>query len=285
MATQETPEQPNRPDDVAYQDILQSERRELAERLAELVDGPLTALAFVMLALLIAEYTNWLPPTWATWSERIQLVIWGIFAAEFIVRLSIAPAKLDYIRRHWLSAISVMLPAFRSVRVLRAARIFRSVRLLRLVTTVNRSLREASTSLGGRTFPYFLIATLIVIVAGAAGIWSVEQEAANPRLTSFGDALWWAFALVAASELGERPATAEGRLVALGLAVYGMAVFGYITATLASFFVGSQSRAQATAAEDRARQLEAKVDTLLAEVAALRKAHAETDGPQTPTGP
>ena len=77
--------------------------------------------------------------------------------------------------------------------------------------------------------------------------------------------------LVAASELGERPATVEGRIVALGLAIYGMAVFGYITAALASTFVGSKARADAEAAEDRAVQVERRLDQLHAELAALRR--------------
>ena len=37
------------------------------------------------------------------------------------------------------------------------------------------------------------------------------------------------------------PRTPEGRFVCLLLSIYAFAVFGYITATLASFFIGSDS--------------------------------------------
>ena len=38
------------------------------------------------------------------------------------------------------------------------------------------------------------------------------------------------------------PQTAEGRVLCFILAIYAFAVFGYVTATLATFFVGRQSR-------------------------------------------
>lgn len=259
---------------------VRAERAELAERLGDLLDLPLTLLAFVVLALLIAEYAGWIPDPLLVWADRVNLAIWAVFTLKFLTRLLITPTKLAFLRQNWLGALSVVLPAFRVLRVFRAVRVVRSVRLLRLLTTLNRSLRETSASLGGRTFPFFLVATLIVIVVGAAGILTVEREAATPSVTNFGDALWWAVTLVAASELGERPATVEGRIVALGLAIYGMAVFGYITAALASTFVGSKARADAEAAEDRTAQLERRLDALHAELAALRR-DLKPPGPTT----
>lgn len=254
---------------------VRAERAELAERLAEVMDGPLTFLAFVMLGLIIAEYADWIPPALLPWSDRLSTAIWVVFAVEFFARLVLSPNKLDYVRRHWLGAVSVVLPMFRVVRVLRVARAFRSLRLLRLLTSVNRGLREASHTLTGRTLPYFVIATLLVVVAGAAGILALERDASHPVVTNFGDALWWAATLVAANELGERPATPEGRVLALALALFGMAVFGYITAALASTFVGSAGRAQAEASQARNDSLQAELRALREEVQALR---ARLDG-------
>ncbi len=250
---------------------VREERAELAERLAEVMDGPLTCLAFVMLGLIIAEYADWIPPALLPWSDRLSTAIWIVFAVEFFARLLLSPNKLEYIRRHWLAAVSVVLPMFRVVRVLRVARVFRSVRLLRLLTSVNRGLREASQTLTGRTLPYFVIATLLVVVAGAAGILALERDATRPVVTNFSDALWWSATLVAANELGERPATPEGRVLALALAVFGMAVFGYITAALASSFVGSARRAQAEEAQARTDSLEAELRALRQEIQGLRK--------------
>jgi voltage-gated potassium channel len=38
------------------------------------------------------------------------------------------------------------------------------------------------------------------------------------------------------------PLTAEGRVLALLLSVYGFAVFGYITASFATFFIGQEAQ-------------------------------------------
>jgi voltage-gated potassium channel len=62
------------------------------------------------------------------------------------------------------------------------------------------------------------------------------------------------------------PRTAEGRLLCLFIALYGFAVFGYITATIASFFVARDAEL-AEGELPSARQLEA----LRSELVALRR--------------
>ena len=58
---------------------------------------------------------------------------------------------------------------------------------------------------------------------------------------SFGDALWWTSMQLTTRGSEFWPRTAEGRVLCLPLAVYAFAVFGYITAAFASFFVGRDS--------------------------------------------
>ena len=60
------------------------------------------------------------------------------------------------------------------------------------------------------------------------------------------------------------PKTPEGRLLGWLLAVYAFAVFGYITATIASYFVGRDRENEPTPAAAK------DADALRAEVAALR---------------
>jgi voltage-gated potassium channel len=40
------------------------------------------------------------------------------------------------------------------------------------------------------------------------------------------------------------PETAEGRLLSLLLSLYGFAIFGYITASFATFFIGQEAQAE-----------------------------------------
>jgi voltage-gated potassium channel len=60
------------------------------------------------------------------------------------------------------------------------------------------------------------------------------------------------------------PVTAEGRLLCVLLSLYAFTVLGYLTATLASMFIGSDASGQAGAAEPQ------DVADIKAELATLR---------------
>ncbi|MFN7146641.1 MAG: ion channel, partial [Myxococcota bacterium] len=53
----------------------------------------------------------------------------------------------------------------------------------------------------------------------------------------YATALWWTAMLLTTMGSETWPRTAEGRVLCLLLAVYGFAMFGYVTAALASLFV------------------------------------------------
>jgi voltage-gated potassium channel len=117
------------------------------------------------------------------------------------------------------------------------ARAARGLRLLRVVTSVNRRMKAISASFGRRGFGYIVALTLIVNLAGAAGMYAFENE--MPRgFESYGAALWWTAMLLTTMGTEYWPQTAEGRVLCFLLSLYGFAVFGYVTAALASYFIG-----------------------------------------------
>ncbi len=88
----------------------------------------------------------------------------------------------------------------------------------------------------------------------------------NAGLHSYGDALWWTAMLLTSLGSEYWPQTGEGRVLCFLLALYGFAVFGYVTATIATFFVGRDAES------DDAELAGAKsIDVLRAEIAALRE--------------
>jgi voltage-gated potassium channel len=75
------------------------------------------------------------------------------------------------------------------------------------------------------------------------------------------------------------PKTAEGRLLCLLLATYGFAIFGYVTATIASFFVARDadtSEGEVAGAKQIARlerevmALHQKLDTITEQLGRMR---------------
>ena len=57
-------------------------------------------------------------------------------------------------------------------------------------------------------------------------------------LVSYGEALWWTAMVMTTMGSQYWPQTLEGRMLCLFLSLYAFAVFGYVTAALATFFVG-----------------------------------------------
>jgi len=211
----------------------------LLQRLEDKLETPMLVLAFVWLALLIAELIRGESRLF----EIIGAVIWVIFIIDFGVKLFLATGKLAYFKRNWLVALSLLLPALRVFRVLRAfrvlqmARVGRGLRLFRVVTSLNRGMGALRTSLSRRGFGYVIALTVLVAFAGAAGMYAFENGSPG-GIQSYGEALWWTAMLLTTMGSQYWPLTVEGRLLCFFLALYAFAVFGYVTATLATYFVG-----------------------------------------------
>ena len=215
-----------------------AERWNVLEELDDWLRLPMALLGLAWLLIVVAELL---------WGENALLsvastAVWVIFIAEFALRLLLAPDRWRFLKRNWLTVIALIVPAlrfFRALTILRAARALRGLRLVRIVGTANRSMKALRTTMRRRHFGYVLGLTLLVIVLGAAGMLSFEpaREVAG-GFTSYGHALWWTAMLVTSIGSDFWPLTTEGRVLALLLSIYGLAVFGYITASFASFFVG-----------------------------------------------
>jgi voltage-gated potassium channel len=265
MSDVSTSEDPDRkPSEV---EALERERYELLQRLEDWLETPMLVLAFVWLALLIVELT------WgeSLWFEIIGTTIWVIFLLDFAVELVLAPHRVAYLKRSWVTALSLLIPAlrifriFRVFRLLRLARAGRGVRLVRVVSSLNRSMKALGASLSRRGFGYVIALTVLVTFAGAAGMYAFEHQSPG-GLNSYGEALWWTAMIMTTMGSQYWPETAEGRVLCVFLALYAFGVFGYLTATLATFFVGRDAESD-EAELAGAKQLAA----LREEVSALRE--------------
>jgi voltage-gated potassium channel len=252
------------------------ERWHLLLQLERILEAPLLVLSFVWLALLIVDFVSGLSP----FLQRISNFIWALFVVDFAAELLVAPAKLRYLRRNWLTALALLLPAlrifrlFRAVRILRISRAARGLRLTRVLTSFNRGVKALRHALGRRKFGYVLALTLIVNLLGAAGMYALEKDVPDPAgLHDFGTALWWTAMMLTTMGSQYWPQTPEGRLLGLLLATYAFAIFGYITATIASFFMGSDGTGakEEAAAGDEIVELREELRDLRLELRFLRE--------------
>lgn len=220
-----------------------NERWNVLEDLDDWLRVPMAVLSLGWLLIVVAELV---------WGETdllltLGLVIWIIFLVEFVIRILLAPEKLVFLRRNWLTVLALALPAlrvFRALRIVRAARALRGVRLVRIVGTANRSMKALRDTLRRRRFGYVVGLTILIVFLGAAGMINFEPAGeVEGGFTSYGHALWWSSMLVTSIGSDFWPGSTEGRILALLLSIYGLAVFGYITASFASFFIGRDAEA------------------------------------------
>jgi voltage-gated potassium channel len=249
MNSQQAPEQ-----------SLTEARSEVLQQLEDWLDLPMLVLSFVWLALFIIELIWGLNPLLNT----VSTVIWILFILNFLLEFIVAPHKRTYLRQNLITIGSLALPALRTLKVLRVVRAARGVRLLSVMTRTNRGMRSLSASFRRRGFGYVIALTALVIVIGAAGMYAFEREVPS-GLQNYGTALWWTAMLMTTMGSDYFPETPEGRILCFLLALYAFAVFGYVTATIATFFVGRD-------AEDETAEIAGtkSIQALQAEIAALR---------------
>ena len=197
-------------------------------------------------ALLVVEFTSGL----ASWLRWLNDAIWVAFVAQFALEFIAAPQKRLYLRKHWVTAISLLLPAIRLLRLARLARFARvaraarGLRLARLLGAMNRVMRSLALGFRRRGIGYLFVLTLLVAATGAAGMYRFELDApGGPGFTDYGTALWWTAMLLTTMGSDYWPRTPEGRVLCLLIALYAFAVFGYVTAAIAAYFVGKDKAA------------------------------------------
>lgn len=219
---------------------LFSERKKLLCSIEKLLEGPMVFLGFVWLVLLIVELVWGLSKP----LEYLSIGIWVIFIVDFLIKFILAPIKLRFFKTNWLTAISLFIPAIRIFRVLRLLRVVRGVRLIKVVASLNRSMKSLGATMKRRGFGYVVLLSLAVTFGGAAGMFAIEKG--NQGFENYGMALWWTAMRVITAGSDFWPTTPEGRGLAVIISVFGYAVFGYVMATLATFFIGRDAEEKET---------------------------------------
>ncbi len=257
----------------AHRQAVERERYEILQQVEDWLDAPMLVFSGFWLALFVIELIWGLTPL----LDALGMIIWIIFGLDFALEFFLAPRKLPYLKRNWLSVVSLLLPALRLFRFVRFLRVLqgsqgtRGIRLLRILTRTNRGMRTLANSFTRRGFGYLLGLTTIVIFLGAAGMYAFENEVADSPLDDYGTALWWTAMTITTMGSDYFPKTPEGRILCFLLALYGFAIFGYVSASLATFFVGrdAENPEAEVAGAQAITQLQSEIAALRLEIQAL----------------
>ncbi|CAN5181082.1 hypothetical protein BH09ACT6_BH09ACT6_17450 [soil metagenome] len=201
-------------------------------------EWPLTLVSIVFLIVYAWDVIGNLTGAANLAAEIVMWAVWAVFVVNYIANLVLAPRRLRWFFTHILEFLIVALPMLRPLRLLR---------LVMLWTVLQRT---AGTAFRGRVAVYVIGSASLLVVIASLGILEAEQNAPGASITSYPDALWWALVTITTVGYGDFvPITGEGRLIAVGLMIAGIALLGVITATLASWLV------------DRVRTGEARIET------------------------
>ena len=247
---------------------IDRERCEILQQVEDWLEMPMLLLSFVWTALLIIEFV------WGLSSllNTVSIIIWMIFILDFALRLLLTPHRLDYLKQNWLTAIALLLPALwifrvaRIIRVLGTAQGLQGIQLFRVLARINRGMKSIAKSADRRGLGYVVASSLLVALVGAAGMYRFERNIDGSTLISYGDAIWWTAMVMTTMGSDYFPKTPEGRVLCFLLAVYASAIFGYVTANIATFFVN-----QDASDDDSNLASEKSIQALHSEVLALRK--------------
>ncbi len=200
-----------------------------------MLEGPGTYLAVVFAVALAAELVlNAQGATVPAALGWLLLAIWGFFLVQFVLGIVISPYRLRYLRRNWLTALSLLVPFLRAFRVLRVVGALRATNAVRAIGGFNRAARTLDSVLAWTRAGYAAALTATAVLLGSAALLMFEVDAPGSRITNYGEALWWAAATITTVGAATEPVTLGGRLVALALMLAGLVLLGYVAGVLAT---------------------------------------------------
>jgi len=226
-------------------------------------DRPLTISAIVFLIVYAVPILR--PDMVSPWTgvcEWVAWVAWALFVVDYLARFILSRDRVGFVRNNLFDLAVVALP------------LLRPLRLLRLVTLLSVLNRNIGGSLRGRVAVYVAGATTLILLVASLAVLDAERGTKGATITTFGDAVWWAFTTVTTVGYGDRyPITGQGRVIAGGLMLAGIALLGIVTASLASWLIDKVREVE----ENTQAATRSDVAALTAEVRALRQELAERE--------
>jgi voltage-gated potassium channel len=158
--------------------------------------------------------------------DAVQWVSWIAFATDLLFGIYKSSDKAQFLKKHPLEILAVVLPFLRPLRLLRfisfGTLVFEKVNLGKSIAI---------------TFKVIVTALFLTYLAGIE-ITMAERGKPGATIESVGDGFWWAITTLTTVGYGDiYPTTTEGRFIAVGLMLSGICVLGFISATVAAWFV------------------------------------------------
>ncbi|EEX64378.1 potassium channel protein [Vibrio metoecus] len=200
-------------------------RKKLLEKVENTTETPMLILSVVYVVVALLPDIAVLAPDDLEFLDGLLWIVWGIFATELLVKITVSPKPLQYMVQNWPDVLIVAMPFLRPLR------------FLRILLVLPKAWKQTKSVLRQKTFSFIGLTSLSTVLLSAAFVYLVEKGTPSP-INSYSDALWWAMSTITTVGYGDMyPVTGFGRGVAVFLMLTGITLFGLLTASVASFFV------------------------------------------------
>jgi voltage-gated potassium channel len=199
-----------------------------------------------------AEAIWWYPQAlWFKILSAFGFFLWALFAADLLTRFIVTPNRHKFFRRNLLDTLTVVVPQFRALRVLR-------------IFTKHGLVSGKSGGLSRGALTTALLATALVVWIGSLMVLTAERNAPGAQITDLRTAMWWCLQTVTTVGYGDViPITLAGQVLAVLVMLVGISVVGTVSAGLSSILIKQQNQASTSS------PAEGDVHTELAELKAM----------------
>lgn len=191
-------------------------------------------------------------------------IVTAILIIDFYVRMKESKEnKGIFILKH-LYEIPALIPLvvfgfFESYSYLNVVfRLLRLIRLFRIIHLYSRILAFSAQT--NNRLLYIVAVSGIAVSGGAIGLYLVEGNVPESKVTNLGDAFWWAIVTVTTVGYGDvYPVTTEGKIIASVLMIFGIAILGILISTLGASFIESRLKPKINLEEESKKAINDKI--------------------------
>ncbi|KGY13743.1 capsular biosynthesis protein [Vibrio tubiashii] len=181
----------------------------------------------------------------------LDFIICSIFILQLSIDLIRSTDRMQFMQRHWIDFVA----SIPMVEPLRYARLFSILRVILVIRSSRGVIRQLLKNRQETTLASILLLMVILLTAGSSMMLFLEGHAATANIRDGGDAMWWALVTISTVGYGDHyPVTNAGRILAAGLIICGVGLFGMISGLVTSM-ITSPSKSQTNRSENKERLL------------------------------
>lgn len=198
-------------------------------------------LSFMLLILFLLEF--FVDHGLNIYYQYLYSVLWFIFLLEYSVKILFSQKKLHYILDNPFGLLIIVFPFIRPLSLLPVSR-------FGLLILSEQVMKRLPWLRKYRVLELLLLTIIITIFS--ADLFLIFERDPTSNIRTFSDAVWFSISTVSTVGYGDLyPRTIPGRILATILLIFGVSIFGAITANIATYFINSKVKKEMKSSDEK----------------------------------